>query len=121
MLTGVESIAAVGASQPVMTANTNPLVGPESPLPGVSAGVPTQGQGVTAPDTFANLMQSKLTDLDANVSAAETTLRDLAAGKSIQPHEVMITLERARISVLTFVQLRNKLVESYQDVMRMQL
>jgi len=66
-------------------------------------------------------MQSKLEDLDNNVSAAETTLRDLAAGKAVEPQEAMITMERARISVLTFVQVRNKLIESYQDVMRMQL
>jgi flagellar hook-basal body complex protein FliE len=32
----------------------------------------------------------------------------------------MIKLERARISVQVFVQVRNKVVESYQDLMRMQ-
>jgi flagellar hook-basal body complex protein FliE len=104
MLTGIESIAAVSGSQL-----------------GTAVGAPTQGQDVSAPDTFADMMQSKLDDLGASVGAAEEALRDLASGKSVQPHEVMITLERARISVLTFVQLRNKLVESYQDVMRMQL
>jgi flagellar hook-basal body complex protein FliE len=33
----------------------------------------------------------------------------------------MISMERARLDVQTFVQVRNKLIESYQDLMRMQL
>jgi flagellar hook-basal body complex protein FliE len=36
-------------------------------------------------------------------------------------HDVMIALERGRLAVQTFVQVRNRLVESYQDLMRMQL
>jgi flagellar hook-basal body complex protein FliE len=48
-------------------------------------------------------------------------MRDLAAGKPVELHEVMISLEKARLSVQTFVQVRNKLVESYQDLMRMQM
>jgi flagellar hook-basal body complex protein FliE len=109
MQSGIESIAAVAALQAGLPATAAPQIG--------LAAAP----GMSAPDTFANMMQTKLEDLDANVGAAETALRDLAAGKVVEPQEVMITMERARISVLTFLQLRNKLVESYQDVMRMQL
>jgi flagellar hook-basal body complex protein FliE len=55
------------------------------------------------------------------VSAAERAMSDLSAGKPVELHEVMISLERAQISVQTFVQVRNKLVEAYLDLMRMQL
>jgi len=75
----------------------------------------------SAPSQFASLLADKVADLNTNVSAAEMVLGDLAAGKAVEPQEAMISMERARISVLTFVQLRNKLIESYQDVMRMQL
>jgi len=102
MQPGLEAIAAVAVSQA-----------------GVAAG--GLSQGATATGAFANVLQSKLQDLDTDVGAAEGVLRDLAAGKAVQPHEAMITLERARISVMTFLQVRNKLVESYQDLMRMQL
>jgi flagellar hook-basal body complex protein FliE len=75
----------------------------------------------SAPSQFASMLAGKVTDMNADVSAAETVLSDLAAGREVEPQEAMISMERARISVLTFVQLRNKLIESYQDVMRMQL
>jgi flagellar hook-basal body complex protein FliE len=103
---GIEQVAAVVAAQP-----STPPTG------GVSSGDPQAG----APSTFASLMQQQIGDVNASVGAAESAMRDLAAGKPVQLHEVMISLERARLSVQTFVQIRNKLVESYQDLMRMQL
>lgn len=85
---------------------------------------PRDAQATTAAGAsydFAGLMQRGLDDLNTSVGVAEASMRDLAAGKSVELHEVMINLERARISVQTFVQVRNKLVESHQDLMRMQL
>jgi flagellar hook-basal body complex protein FliE len=102
----IESIASVAAGQNL--------------LPAASA-MPGAVQGGGAPDAFANLIQRQISDLDASVGAAETAMRDLAGGKSVELHDVMISLERARLSVQTFVQVRNKLIESYQDLMRMQL
>lgn len=75
----------------------------------------------TAPDTFAKFFQQQISELNASVGAAESALRGVAAGKPVELHEMMISLEQARISVQTFVQVRNKLIESYQDLMRMQL
>ena len=104
---GIESIAALAAAQPAAAP------------PGI-AGV-TGLQGPADPGAFANVLQRELGDLNANLGAAEKAMSDLAAGKPVELHEVMISLERARIGVQTFVQIRNKLIESYQDLMRMQL
>jgi flagellar hook-basal body complex protein FliE len=102
----IESVAGVSAAQSAV---------PE-------AGAMTSGaQSGVAPNAFADLMQHQISDLNASVGAAETAMHDLASGKPVELHEVMISLERARLSVQTFVQIRNKLVESYQDLMRMQL
>ena len=101
----IESVAAVAAAQ--------------GALPGAGAIANATNNG--APDTFANLLQSQLSDLNASVGTAETAMQNLASGKPAELHEVMISLERARLSVQTFVQIRNKLIESYQDLMRMQL
>lgn len=101
---GIESVAAIANAQ---SASLTPSI--------------SVAQGTSVPDAFANLMQEGLGDLNASVGAAEAAMSDLAARKSMELHDVMITLERARIGVQTFVQVRNKLVESYQDLMRMQL
>jgi flagellar hook-basal body complex protein FliE len=78
-------------------------------------------QASTASGAFADLLKNQVADLNANVGAAETAMQALASGKPVELHAVMISLERARLSVQTFVQVRNRLVESYQDLMRMQM
>jgi flagellar hook-basal body complex protein FliE len=102
----IESIAAVAAGQGMVSGT--------GAMPGVA-------QGASAPDTFANLIRNQISDLNSSVGAAETAMQALASGKPVELHEVMVSMERARLSVQTFVQVRNKLVESYQDLMRMQM
>lgn len=92
----------------------------QSALPAAGA-MPGAAQGAGAPGAFADLLQGQISDLNASVGAAETAMQSLASGRPVELHEVMISLERARLSVQTFVQVRNKLIESYQDLMRMQL
>lgn len=70
---------------------------------------------------FGQMIERELGQINANAAAAESAMRGLASGKPVELHEVMISLEKARLSVQTFVQVRNKLVESYQDLMRMQM
>jgi flagellar hook-basal body complex protein FliE len=106
-----------------MTVSVAPVTAPISPgaldaMPGMDAAAATRPG---APSAFASLMQTQLDSLNTDLSSAESALRDLAAGKPVELHEVMINVERARVSVQTFVQVRNKVIEAYQDLMRMQL
>lgn len=84
---------------------------------------PPAGAHAAAPggDVFARLLQEGLGEVNASVRAAETAMSSLAAGKPVQLHEVMIDLEQARLSVQMFVQVRNRLVESFLDLTRMQM
>ncbi len=53
--------------------------------------------------------------------AAEAGIRQVAAGEASSLHDVMIRLEEARHSLQFLVQVRNRLLEAYQDVMRTQV
>jgi len=88
---------------------------------GATASAASASVGTPAADIFGRLMSRGIEDLNASVASAETAMSQLATGKGVELQDVMISLERARISVQAFVQVRNKLVESYQDLMRMQL
>ncbi|MBB6091170.1 flagellar hook-basal body complex protein FliE [Povalibacter uvarum] len=87
----------------------------EAPAPADLHASPPAGDG------FARLLQTGLGEVNASVRAAETAMNNLAAGKPVQLHEVMIDLEQARLSVQMFVQVRNRLVESFLDLTRMQM
>lgn len=84
----------------------------------ISFGSPQSSAGAGSASGLFNLDVGGLGDA---MAAAEAGMSDIAAGKPVEVHEVMINLERAQMGVQTFIQIRNKLVEAYQDLMRMQM
>jgi flagellar hook-basal body complex protein FliE len=91
-------------------------------LSGVANLIPTESVGIQeAPTGFTNVFEQQLNRVNNDLTVAESSLQKLASGEPIELHDVMIALETARIGVQTVVQIRNRLVEAYQDVMRMQI
>ena len=73
-----------------------------------------------APD-FATWLTRELEGVNTNISNAEMRVRQLAVGETTNIHQVMISLEKARMSLELVVQVRNKCLESYQSLMQMQI
>jgi flagellar hook-basal body complex protein FliE len=59
--------------------------------------------------------------VNQQLAHADQGLQQLAAGEAQNLHQVMIALEEARIGLQLLVQVRNRLLEAYQEVLRMQL
>lgn len=98
------------------------MVPPITAVSPVAMGEPTTTAPVTPPShAFAQMFEAGVAKLDGEVRTAEGSLGDLASGKPLELHNVMLQLEQARIGVQTFIQVRNKVLESYQDLMRMQM
>jgi len=70
---------------------------------------------------FAQLLTEGVGRTDASIQAAEKQLAAFATGENIPPHQVMLALEDARMSFQFALQVRSKLVEGFQELMRMQL
>ena len=107
---GVELIAAISA---VSTQGVTPqAVTPQT----ITQDTPQAG----APG-FAELMQTGLANLEAKVDTADDLVRAFALGEDVPIHEVTIALEEARLSVELALQVRNRMVEAYRDIMNTQL
>jgi len=52
---------------------------------------------------------------------ADTAITRLAAGEPVDLHQVMIAMEKADIATQLATEVRNKLIEAYQEIMRMQV
>lgn len=70
---------------------------------------------------FATMLGDGVAGADASLKAADAQLRALAAGEDIPLHDVMISMEKARIDLTLIAEVRNRIVEGYQELMRMQL
>lgn len=70
---------------------------------------------------FASMIGAGLDRVDASLRDADAKVRGLAAGDDIPLHDVMISMEKARLDLMLVVEVRNRLVEAYQELNRMQL
>jgi flagellar hook-basal body complex protein FliE len=81
----------------------------------------TRAPGAAQALDFGKVLDRELTALNTQLHGAEQSLAQLASGESANLHRVMLDLEQTRLSFQLAVQVRNKLLEGYQDVMRMQI
>lgn len=70
---------------------------------------------------FADILENQLNKLnDVQLNAEEATM-DLLTGKATDIHQVMIATEEAKLSLELAVQIRNKLVDAYKEIISMQI
>ena len=86
-------------------------------LAGASTHIGPQATG----SDFASMIGQGLDRVDHSLRAADDKIRSLAAGEYVPLHEVMISMEQARMDLMLVVEVRNRLVEAYQELTRMQL
>ena len=65
---------------------------------------------------FQNLL-----DLDAKIKEAEKQTQLLAVGEAENLHQVMISIAKAKTTFEFTVEVRNKMLESFQEILRMQV
>jgi len=70
---------------------------------------------------FSEMLKAAIDDTGKQLTAADQAMAKLGTGEAKNIHEVMITMEKADISMRLLVQMRNKVVEAYNEVMRMQV
>lgn len=81
----------------------------------------TIGQVDRAQMSFAQMLSEGVNDMQSRIDRANSMVLAYAVGEDIPEHQVMIALEEARISVELGLQVRNRLVDAYRDIMAMQL
>lgn len=73
------------------------------------------------PFNFLAPLKNGMDQTNALAKQSETLANEAAIGGDVDLHDVMIAAEKASVAMQLTVQVRNKLVEAYQDVMRMQV
>ena len=91
----------------------------KSHLQGLSKPSPTPVSKVGG--QFAEALKQSLSAVNQSQVAADRAAEQVVAGESRNLHDAMIKLEEADISMRLMVQVRNKAVEAYQEIMRMQV
>jgi len=104
------ALGSVGAL-PSMPAPMGPIGATDDVQSGASAG----GGG------FADMLSSAVSGLNGQLTSSEKMSEDAATGGLTDPTEALVAVEKADLAFSTAVQVRNKLVEGWQELSRMQV
>jgi flagellar hook-basal body complex protein FliE len=81
----------------------------------------TPGVSETGAKSFADTLKEAVNNVNTQQQEADKKMQDLAVGKNQDIADVMITAEKADISLKLMTSVRNKIIEAYQEVMKMQV
>ena len=80
-----------------------------------------QPQSVQAGRSFSDFLGQMVQDVNATQASAAGAVEGVLTGQNVPLHQAMIAMEEASVSFQLMVEVRNKLLESYQELMRMQI
>lgn len=78
---------------------------------------PSRGGSAQGAD-FGKMLADSLQEVNKLQVESDKAIQALAAGKKENIHETMIAMEKASISFQMMMQMRNKIIEAYQELMR---
>jgi flagellar hook-basal body complex protein FliE len=85
---------------------------------GVPASVATVDSGAPAATGFGSSLERLVTSVETTNASANRAVGRMIDGSG-DVHDAMIALQRAELTLQLTVQVRNKLVTAYQEIMRM--
>ena len=109
----------VGSVTPLLS-GASPLNKIDSPLARLP-GVHPSPAGTMPADGFGRMLDSLVATVDAKQAEAQALTQRVLLGESDQLHQSVIAMQEAGVSFSLMVEVRNKLIESYQELMRMQV
>lgn len=75
---------------------------------------PAEAQG-----EFGDFLKTAIQSVNENQKASDVATEKLLTGGNIELHDVMIASQKASITLNATLEIRNKVVEAYQEIMRM--
>lgn len=99
-----------------------------APLPSTGIEMPSElgraqeiSSAQNASGSFASLLGDLVADVNAKQNISGQTVNALQAGQNVPLHQAVIAMEEANVSFHLMVEVRNRLLEAYQEIMRMQV
>jgi len=83
---------------------------------------PPHAAGRTEPAAnFGDSIKEAVSNVNESQQTADKLATKLAAGDAVEVHQAMIAMQKASMSFQFTLQVRNKILEAYQEIMRMQV
>ncbi len=74
-----------------------------------------------AQKSFSSVLKQSIENLNETQLQSDVLTEKLARGENVDLHQVMIASQKASITLQATMEVRNKVIEAYQEMMRMQV
>lgn len=74
-----------------------------------------------AQKTFSSFLKDAINQVNDAQIQSDNLTKKMALGENVELHDVMIASQKASITLQATMEVRNKVVEAYQEIMRMQV
>lgn len=99
-----------------MNIHFNPSTNLQTASPSTMKATPAEVQS-----NFANSLKGAIVNLNQIQNKSDHMTQQLATGHVQDLHQVMITAQKASITLETTVQMQQKVIDAYNEIMRMQI
>jgi flagellar hook-basal body complex protein FliE len=93
--------------------NAISTIGSLSTPPSVMPGKPEAAPGAAS---FKDVLLSSIEEVNSMQQAADQAVEQLATGGDVSPAEVLTAVQKADIAFRLMMQIRNKIVQAYQEI-----
>lgn len=94
---------------------------PPTPAGSGTAAKPASGPPAAAAADFPGLLKNLLGQINDLAQNADRTATQAAAGQDVDLHQLMLSMDTASLGFDLAVQVRNRLMEAYQEIIKMQV
>ncbi|MGM9927510.1 MAG: flagellar hook-basal body complex protein FliE [Bacillus sp. (in: firmicutes)] len=101
---------------PVSSITANNIASISNTYSNATSSTPAEAQ-----KKFASFLKQSINEVNAAQVQSDIVTEKMALGENVDLHTVMITAQKASITMQATIEIRNKAVEAYQEIMRMQV
>lgn len=91
------------------------------PLQDVNNGNINNVENKSTENNFQSILEDSLNKLNDKQLSADKITSEFIAGENVEVHEMMLSMEEAKMSLQLAIQVRNKVVEAVKELTNMQL
>lgn len=95
---------------------TPSVISTVQPVQALSSGTAAQAGS----SDFGSVLQTAIRTVESTGTAARNSMEQFMTGDATDVHSIALTSQKAALQFEMFLQVRNKVVQAYQEVMRMQ-
>ena len=95
-------------------------IGNPAPVAAIGSALRPNATG-SASDAFGGILSAALNKVEGSRQGSEQAISQFLSGEGVELHDVALAAQKAQLDFEMFVQVRNKVVQAYQQVMQMQL